>query len=203
MQFSTLTRLIVLVINMNELIGALFEESIETKQRSRVLVDSVAASARILIDALNAGHKVLVCGNGGSAADAQHFSGELIGRFEKERAGLPCVALTTDSSVLTAWANDYGYETVFSRQVAALGAPGDVLVGISTSGNSPNILEAMVEAGKKGMRRIALTGRGGGKLKSMPEVCSIVVPSDVTSRIQEVHITIIHIWSRLIEDGCR
>jgi D-sedoheptulose 7-phosphate isomerase len=188
---------------MNEIIGALFEESIETKQRSRILVDAVAASARMLIDALNHGHKVLVCGNGGSAADAQHFAGELIGRFEKERAGLPCVALTTDSSILTAWSNDYSYDTVFARQVAALGSRGDMLVGISTSGNSTNVLEAMVQAGKMGMGRIALTGRGGGKLKAMTDVCSIVVPSDVTSRIQEVHITIIHIWSRLIEDACR
>jgi len=186
---------------MQDLIRALFEESIDTKRKSLVLVDAVADSARILTEALKDGHKILVCGNGGSAADAQHFAGELVGRFEKERRGLPCLALTTDSSILTAWSNDYSYETVFSRQVSALGSAGDVLVGISTSGNSPNVLAAMEEAGRKGMKRVALTGRGGGKLKSLPGVCQVVVPSDLTSRIQEVHITIIHIWSRLIEDA--
>ena len=187
---------------MKDLIRSLFQESIEATQRSLALAEAVAESAGMLIDALQHGRKVLVCGNGGSAADAQHLAGELVGRFEKERAGLPCLALTTDTSILTAWSNDYSYETVFSRQVAALGSAGDVLVGISTSGNSPNVLRAMEAAGRNGLKRIALTGRGGGTLRGLSDVCQVVVPADQTSRIQEVHIIIIHIWCRLIEDAC-
>jgi phosphoheptose isomerase len=186
---------------VQDLVRELFEESIDAKRRSLVLADAVADSARILIEALKGGHKILVCGNGGSAADAQHFAGELVGRFEKERVALPCMALTTDSSILTAWSNDYSYETVFSRQVSALGSAGDVLVGISTSGNAPNVLAAMQEAERKRMKRIVLTGRDGGTLRTLPRVCQVIVPSDRTARIQEVHITIIHIWSRLIEDA--
>lgn len=188
---------------MNDRVRALLEESIETKRRSLDLAGQIAVSAATLIAALKSGHKILVCGNGGSAADAQHMAGELVGRFEREGRALPCIALTTDSSILTAWSNDYSYETVFARQVSALGSSGDVLVGITTSGNSPNVVRAMDEARSRGMSRIALTGRGGGRLSSFDDICHVVVPSNETSRIQEVHITIIHIWARLIEDVCR
>ena len=187
--------------NHADKIRQLFEESIETKRRAIAMADAISESANQLIAALRAGNKVLICGNGGSAADAQHFAAELVGRFEREREPLPAIALTTDSSMLTAWSNDYGFETVFSRQVAALGQPKDVLVGISTSGESPSVLRAMEEAGRRGMARIALTGRSGGRLVAIPDVCALVVPAEQTSRIQEVHITIIHIWARLIEEA--
>jgi D-sedoheptulose 7-phosphate isomerase len=185
----------------NDDIRALFEESIEVKRRSLGIVDAIAKSADLLITALKGGHKVLICGNGGSAADAQHLAAELVGRFERERRALPALALSTDSSILTAWSNDYGFDTVFARQVAALGKPCDLLVGISTSGNSPSVLRAMEEGERLGLRLVALTGRGGGRLAAMPGVCSVVVPSDQTSRIQEVHITIIHAWARLVDDA--
>ncbi|MGH9387899.1 MAG: D-sedoheptulose-7-phosphate isomerase [Vicinamibacterales bacterium] len=188
-------------MSRDDQIRAQFEEAIEVKRRSLSLIEAVGNTADLLITAVRAGHKVLVCGNGGSAADAQHFAAELVGRFERERAALPAVALTTDSSILTAWSNDYGYRTVFARQVMALGVPGDVLVGISTSGNSPSVICAMEEAHRRGLRLVALTGRGGGALAAMPGVCSVIVPADQVSRIQEVHITIIHIWVRLLEDA--
>jgi D-sedoheptulose 7-phosphate isomerase len=187
--------------NHADTIRQLFEESIETKRRAMAMADAISESANQLIAALRAGNKVQICGNGGSAADAQHFAAELVGRFEREREALPAIALTTDSSMLTAWSNDYSFETVFSRQVAALGQPEDVLVGISTSGESPSVLRAMEEAGRRGMGRIALTGRSGGRLAAIPDVCALVVPAEQTSRIQEVHITIIHIWARLIEEA--
>jgi phosphoheptose isomerase len=188
---------------MQDLVRALFEESIETRRRSLALAGAIADTGRVLVDALNAGHKILVCGNGGSAADAQHFAAELVGRFEQERRAFPCVALTTDTSILTAWPNDYAFETVFARQVGALGQPGDVLVGISTSGNSPNVLAAMEEADRRGMARIALSGRGGGRLAGVPGVHQVIVPSDRTAMIQEVHIGVIHAWSVLIDQGCQ
>jgi D-sedoheptulose 7-phosphate isomerase len=185
----------------NDQIRALFQESIDAKRRSLAVVDAIAKSADLLITALQTGHKVLICGNGGSAADAQHLAAELVGRFERERGALPALALTTDSSILTAWSNDYGFDTVFARQIAALGRAGDVLVGISTSGNSPSVLRAMEEGQRLGLSLVALTGRGGGSLAAMPGVCAVVVPADQTSRVQEVHITVIHVWARLIEDA--
>jgi phosphoheptose isomerase len=188
---------------MKDVIRAQFAESIAVKQEAVALTDAIAESAAILIGALRHGHKVLVCGNGGSAADAQHLAAELMGRFETERVGLPCVALTTDTSMLTAWSNDYGFETVFARQVRALGNEGDVLIGLSTSGNSPSILRAMEAAADRGLARISLTGRGGGALAAMKGICHLVVPSPHTSRIQEVHITIIHIWAKLIDEVWR
>jgi D-sedoheptulose 7-phosphate isomerase len=185
---------------MVDRIRELFEQSIETKRRSLVLADAIARSASLLADALRNGRKILVCGNGGSAADAQHFAAELVGRFEQERAGLPALALTTDSSFLTAWSNDYGFETVFARQVEALGVPGDVLVAISTSGNSRSILRAVEAAARAGIACLTLSGRGGGELARMAADCHLVVPSESTARIQEVHITIVHVWCRLIEE---
>jgi D-sedoheptulose 7-phosphate isomerase len=187
--------------NITDQVRALFEESIEAKRRSLSLIDAVSHSAGLLIDALRGGHKILICGNGGSAADAQHMAAELVGRFERERAALPAVALTTDSSILTAWANDCGYDTVFARQVEALGQPGDALVGISTSGNSPSVIQALRVAQQRGLTCVALTGRAGGKLAALAGVCSLVVPAEETARIQEVHITVIHIWAKLIEEA--
>jgi phosphoheptose isomerase len=182
-----------------DIIRAAIEESIETKQRSLALVDAIAASAALLVEALRSGRKILVCGNGGSAADAQHFAAELMGRFEAERDAFPCVALTTDTSFLTAWSNDYVYDTIFARQVAALGDAGDVLVGISTSGNSPSVVNALIEASRKGVVAIALSGRDGGRMRGLPGVCQVTVPSGRTARIQEMHILIIHIWATLID----
>jgi len=177
------------------------EESIEVKKTvARDLSDIIVTAARTIIDAYQAGKKVLLVGNGGSAADAQHIAAELVGRFLKERKALPAVALTTDTSILTAIANDCGYETVFSRQIEALAEKGDVLLAITTSGTSPNILKAVETAHAKGVTVIGLTGGTGGKLKDMADL-SIIVPSDNTQRIQEAHITIGHIVCYLVEQG--
>ena len=149
--------------------------------------------------------KVLSCGNGGSAADAQHFSAELLGRFERERAGLPAVALTTDSSTLTAIANDYGYENVFAKQVRALAQPHDVLLAISTSGNSENVLRAITTAHDRDLKVVALTGRDGGTIaRSLnSEDVELRVPAERTCRVQEVHLLIIHCLCDLIDAGIR
>ena len=152
------------------------------------------------IDALRNGRKLLFCGNGGSAADAQHWAGELVSRFYYDRPGLAAIALTTDSSILTAIGNDYGYDYVFARQVEALGQSGDVLVAISTSGNSPNVLRAADVARARGMQVVAFTGRGGGKLLSMSDIC-FRMPSDETPRIQEGHEFVGHLLCALIEAG--
>ena len=186
---------------MQSKIADILQDAISTKQRLTGHAENIERSARLLIDALAEGHKVLVCGNGGSAADAQHMAGEMVGRFQRERHGLPCVALTTDTSILTACANDFGYEEVFARQVEALGAADDVLVGISTSGNSANVIRAFEAAANAGMKRVALTGNDGGHIGKMDGVLSIVVPSCSTQRIQEGHITIIHILCELVEDA--
>ncbi|WP_277300911.1 D-sedoheptulose 7-phosphate isomerase [Veillonella montpellierensis] len=144
------------------------------------------------------GYKILLCGNGGSAADAQHLAAELIGRFVKERRSLAAVALTTDTSILTSIANDYSYDTVFERQVEGLGRSGDVLIGISTSGNSENVLRAMKKARDIGMHTIGLTGEDGGKLKAICDL-TLTVPSRITARIQEMHILAGHIICELVE----
>ena len=154
----------------------------------------IAAAVDTMFAALANSNKILACGNGGSAADAQHFAAELIGRFERERPGLPALALTTDASVLTAVANDYAYDQVFAKQVRALGQPGDVLLAITTSGNSANVLAAIHEAHEREMIVIALTGKGGGDVNAMLADTDIhlCVPSDRTARIQEVHLLTIH-----------
>ena len=148
--------------------------------------------------ALSEGHKVLFCGNGGSAADSQHLAAEFVGRFQTERKGLPAIALTVDTSILTAVANDYGYDTVFARQVQVLGKPGDVLVGISTSGNSKNVLLAIEEAKAKGMVCIGMTAEGGGKMADACDIC-LAVPAKVTARVQEMHILMGHILCELVD----
>ena len=152
---------------------------------------TIAAAAAVMTDALRAGNKILFCGNGGSAADCQHLAAELVGRYLKERGSLAAIALTVDSSALTAIGNDYGYEEVFARQVRALAKPGDVLVALTTSGSSPNVLAAVRAAAEIGVHTIGMTGAGGGKLTAEVEIC-IRAPHDRTNRIQEMHIAIGH-----------
>jgi D-sedoheptulose 7-phosphate isomerase len=162
------------------------------------LEDDIAQAGEICAEALRAGKRIYLCGNGGSAADAQHIAAELIGRFVSDRRSLPAIALTTDTSALTAIGNDYGYEHVFSRQVEGLAQPGDVLLAISTSGNSMNILNAVESAQKNGALAIGLSGKSGGELHGAADL-SLVVPSDVTARIQEMHIVVGHLLCALIE----
>lgn len=162
------------------------------------LSPAIADMVTLLVEAFRSGNKLLVMGNGGSAADAQHFVAEMVGRFKLERAALPAVALSTDTSILTAIGNDYGFDAVFSRQVEALALPGDVLVGISTSGNSPNVLKALELGRVRNCRTIGLLGKDGGSIKSACDL-ALVVPSSDTPRIQEAHITIIHIACDLVE----
>lgn len=162
------------------------------------LPEKLETCAKYVEKALAEGHKVLFCGNGGSAADSQHLTAEFVGRFQKERKGLPAIALTVDTSILTAVANDYGYDTVFARQVQALGEPGDVLVGISTSGNSKNVLLAIEEAKAKGITCIGMTAEGGGKMAAACDIC-LAVPAKVTARAQEMHILMGHILCELVD----
>ena len=172
-----------------------FLESIETKQKAAGDLTAVIQMAgETMVNCLLNDGKILSCGNGGSAGDAQHFSAELLNRFEKERPGLPAIAITTDSSTLTAIANDYDYNEIFSKQVSALGQSNDVLLAISTSGNSPNIVEAIRAAHDREMKIVALTGRDGGTMADLlsAEDIEIRVPSDRTARIQEVHLVVIH-----------
>jgi D-sedoheptulose 7-phosphate isomerase len=172
-----------------------FTDSATLKQQAaETMADGIARAGSILTDCLFGDGKILACGNGGSAADAQHFAAELIGRFERERPELPAIALTTDTSLLTAIANDYSFEHVFAKQVRALGAKGDVLLAISTSGNSPNVVAAITAAHEREMRVVALTGKGGGRIGEMlaPEDVHLCVPHDRTMRIQEVHLLTIH-----------
>ncbi|WP_303721354.1 D-sedoheptulose 7-phosphate isomerase [Malonomonas rubra] len=162
------------------------------------LSPAIAEAARLTAEALANGNKVLVMGNGGSAADAQHLAAELVGRFLRERRALPAIALTTDTSILTAVGNDYGFEQVFSRQVEALAQPGDVVIGISTSGNSPNVLAALVAARAADCRTIGLLGRDGGSIAGQVDL-ALVVPVQETPHIQESHVTIIHVLCDLVE----
>ncbi len=160
----------------------------------------IVQAGEMVVETLQNGGKILLCGNGGSAADAQHIAAELTGRFVKERRGLPAVALTTDTSALTAIGNDYGYERVFERQVEALATERDLLVGISTSGNSPNVLRALERANDLGCLTLGLSGRDGG---AMNELCdlNLVIPSDVTARIQEMHILVGHLICQMVDDS--
>ena len=176
-------------------VAAHFAESARLKEEAaQALGAPIAVAGALLADSLRKGGKALACGNGGSAADAQHFAAELLNRFEMERPPLAAVALTTDSSTLTSIANDYAYQQVFSKQVRALGRAGDVLLAISTSGNSANVLEAMHAAHELGVRVIALTGNGGGKMAGALRDgdVHICVPHNTTTRIQEVHLLVLH-----------
>ena len=182
-------------INLTDRIKEHFAESLSVKMLSmeRLTLD-LAQATQVMVNSLKLGGKILACGNGGSAGDAQHFAAELVGRFERERMELGAIALTTDSSILTAIGNDYGFEEIFSKQVRAIGKKEDILLGISTSGNSPNVILAIKAAKKMGMRVIAFTGRGGGKIKDLlePEDVHLCVPSERTARIQETHLLLIH-----------
>jgi len=176
-----------------------FEESIQIKKIvMENLVEKISEVAELIIETYNKGKKVVIFGNGGSAADAQHIACELVGRFKKERPALAAIALSTNTSNLTSIGNDYGYEMTFARQVEALAQKGDVVIGISTSGNATNVLEGIKAARKRGAKTIGFTGKDGGKLKDVVDLC-IIVPSYNTPRIQEVHITIGHIICGLVE----
>ncbi len=179
-----------------------FAESIVTKQNAvDVISESIASAGALMSQCLLDDGKILSCGNGGSAGDAQHFSSELLNRFEMERPGLPAMALTTDSSTLTSISNDYAYEEIFSKQVRALGRAPDVLLAISTSGNSENVCRAISAAHERGMKVVALTGRDGGKMADLygEGDVEIRVPATRTARIQEVHLVIIHALCDLID----
>lgn len=161
-------------------------------------VEAIARAGDVLVQVLGAGGRVLVFGNGGSAADAQHFVAELVGRFERRRRGFPAIALTTDPSIVTAVSNDYGFEAVFARQVEAHGRAGDLAVGITTSGHSPNVVQALDTAKALGLRTLALTGNDGGAAGQLAEV-HVNVPETVTARVQEAHVTVLHLLSAIVD----
>ena len=187
---------------MIQLIKQQIVSSISTKQvllEDAELLSLIEQAAGMLFNAYETGHKTLLAGNGGSAADAQHIAGEFVSRFYFDRPGIPAISLTTDTSILTAISNDYGYEKVFARQIQAQGQQGDVFIGISTSGNSPNIIEALRACKEKGIKTIGFTGMGKGKMVEMCDIC-LEVPSLETPRIQESHILIGHILCYLVED---
>ena len=182
-------------MDLADRIGQHFQDSIAVKQQSlEVLIEPIHRAGEAMVNSLLNNGKILSCGNGGSAGDAQHFSAELLNRFEKERPGLPAMALTTDSSTLTAIANDYSYEEIFSKQVSALGQTSDVLLAISTSGNSANVAAAMKAAQEREMLTVVLSGNDGGTMASLlgEQDIEIRVPSRRTARIQEVHLVVIH-----------
>ena len=181
--------------NLEQRVRNHFFDSIETKKKAaETMPEDIVRAINLMHRALTSEKKILACGNGGSAADAQHFAAELVGRFERERRELPAIALSTDSSILTAIANDYSYEVIFSKQVRALGQAGDVLLGISTSGNSANVIAAIEAAHLKGMSVIAFTGKDGGKIKNSLKNSDVhlCVPADRTARIQETHLLLLH-----------
>ena len=171
-------------------------ETIESVLASEV--NLIEKSAAMILETVADGNKILICGNGGSAADAQHIAAEFVGRYETERKALPAIALTTDTSALTAIANDYSFERIFARQVEALGRAGDLLIALSTSGNSPNVNAAVMAARQIGCKTLGLTGSGGKKLASLCDTC-VLVPAKRTARIQEAHITIAHIWCEIVD----
>ncbi|MDH3280703.1 MAG: phosphoheptose isomerase [Gammaproteobacteria bacterium] len=183
-------------------VNEIFNQSIETISHAMDMISSeISSAAAAMTEALLADRKILACGNGGSAADAQHFASEMLNRFEMERPGLPGLALTTDTSTLTSIANDYDYSDIFSKQILAIGQPGDVLLVITTSGNSPNLIRAVEAAKERHMRCIALNGRDGGRLSEYlsDDDVNIVVTGPSTARIQEVHGIIIHCFCDLID----
>lgn len=187
-----------------EKIRSHFEESLETKRDAMAsIIPAIAEAGQLMVDSLRNGGKILSCGNGGSAGDAQHFSAELLNRFEIERPGLPAIALTTDTSTITAIANDYAYQDIFSKQVQALGGAADLLLAISTSGNSPNVVRAVDAAHEREMKVVALTGRDGGAILGALETTDVEirVPAERTARIQEVHLLVIHTLCDFIDSA--
>ena len=177
-------------------------EHMDCFQALKQKAPEILHAAQNLTATIQSGNKILICGNGGSAADAQHFAAELVGRFEKERPSYPALALTTDSSTLTAIGNDYGFEQVFSRQIEGLGQKGDLLIAISTSGNSPNIHAAVRKAASMGIRTIGLLGRDGGSIQGEVD-CPVIVPHARTARIQEVHSFILHFWAGCVDEAVK
>ena len=189
-------------MNVEQCIADQIRASISTKQAilsDKGLMRNIAAAAQMIVDAYEQGKKTLLAGNGGSAADAQHIAGEFVSKFYFDRPGIASIALTTDTSIITAIGNDYGYDKLFSRQIQAQGSAGDVFIGISTSGNSANLVEALRMCGPKGIKTIGLTGFTGGEMDSMCDLC-IKVPSGETPRIQESHILIGHIICCIVEE---
>ncbi|MCH8895302.1 MAG: phosphoheptose isomerase [Proteobacteria bacterium] len=188
-------------MNSEDRVRQHFADSIEIKRQASELAPLVSRAAALITRSLLDNGKVLSCGNGGSAGDAQHFSAEMLNRFEMERPGLPAVALTTDCSTLTSIANDYSFDDIFSKQIRALGQPGDILLAISTSGNSENVSRACVAAHERGMKIVALTGRDGGDLSGIlgEDDIELRVPAQNTARIQEVHLVFIHCLCDLID----
>ncbi len=186
---------------MKKSIAGIINSSIEAKKRLLDEdLDNLEKATRLVANCISKGGKLLLFGNGGSAADSQHIAAEFVGRFRRERRALPALALTTNTSTITALSNDYGYNVSFKRQVEAFGKRGDVAIAISTSGNAKNVLEAAKEAKTSGIKTIALTGKGGGALARLCDI-SIIVKSDDTARIQETHILIGHIIAELVENG--
>ena len=183
-------------MDYNKLIAE-HNQTIEAMQAE--CLDDISRFAEACRTAIASGRTIYLMGNGGSACDCQHFAAELVGRFQKERQAMAAVAMTTDTSILTALGNDYGFETIFSRQVEALVRPGDLVVGISTSGNSANIMKALEKANQQGAVTVGLTGRSGGRMKKLCDIC-IRIPSDVTARIQEAHLLIEHLVCQRIEE---
>lgn len=185
---------------MDKIIKERFEEHLAVAQlvMQSGILEQIERIGTVIKEALAKGNKVLFCGNGGSAADSQHLAAEFVGRFQKERQGLPAIALTVDTSILTAVGNDYGFDKVFARQVEALGNAGDVLIGISTSGNSGNVVQAVELAKSKGLYCVGMTAAGGGMMAQLCDEC-IAVPAKVTARAQEMHILIGHILCELVD----
>ena len=177
----------------------MIKESILIKEAFMGESGKIEAAAKKIVEAFKNGNKLLICGNGGSAADSQHIAAEFVGRYKLERKGLPAIALTTDTSILTAWSNDYSFETIFSRQVESLAKRGDILLGISTSGNSGNIIKAFEKGKEIGAVNISLTGNNGGKLKQLSSI-NIDAPSSSTPRIQECHMLAYHIICELVDN---
>jgi D-sedoheptulose 7-phosphate isomerase len=186
------------MIDFSEQIIHIFDQSINTIKKSTLLFSEINCAANLIIDSIKNGNKLIIFGNGGSAADAQHIAAELIGRFKLERKSLPAIALTTDSSILTSLGNDYSYDVIFSRQCESLVLKNDVVIGISTSGNSKNVELGMISSQKIGAKTIGLLGNGGGIIKSVSDI-SIIVDSDDTANIQESHRVIYHIICNLVE----
>ncbi len=187
---------------MEQLITQALEDGIALRQAClNLLPGPLMRASEMLVSCLRNGGKILACGNGGSAADAQHFAGELVNRFEMNRRGLPAIALTHDASVITSIANDFSFDEVYARQIEALGCNGDVLLAISTSGDSKNVLKAARQAARQGMGVIALTGRDGGKLGRLPGIIHLNIPHASTPRVQEMHITCLHVLCTLLDES--